>query len=213
MIQSNLELEIRFLVKWYFISKSLFLNVYTRSCWKTPLWNFPGKMKLHLKSRLIHPFPKRVGLGYVPQNLLTLAVLSGLVSCVKDKVLFCFLVNVFNLIQLYKMLKLKIFIDWLFCYTKAKLNYDHCVAGLLIVIHPDTWQPAIGHHYFFRYLGLALAFSIHGAFCNQLKLYILAMVLILTAISYSILEWKLSQRPKDNLDALWHTLARVTATS
>ncbi|XP_054280247.1 protein unc-93 homolog A [Macrosteles quadrilineatus] len=74
--------------------------------------------------------------------------------------------------------------------------------SLLIVIHPDTWQPAIGHHYFFRYLGLALAFSIHGAFCNQLKLYILAMVLILTAISYSILEWKLSQRPKDNLDAL-----------
>ncbi|XP_046682872.1 protein unc-93 homolog A-like [Homalodisca vitripennis] len=74
--------------------------------------------------------------------------------------------------------------------------------SLLIAIYPDTWQPAIGHHYFFRYLGLALAFSVHGAFCNHFKLYFLSVVLALTAVSYTVLEWRLAQNHKTNLAAL-----------
>ena len=57
-------------------------------------------------------------------------------------------------------------------------------------VFPDSWQAAFAHCYFFRYLGLALAFGIHGSLCNWLKLYGLAGAMVIAVTPYTWLEMK-----------------------
>ena len=68
------------------------------------------------------------------------------------------------------------------------------VAALLVTVYPDSWQAPLAHCYFFRFLGLSLAFGLHAGVCNWLKLYALAATLVLAVVPYAWLEIKLESR-------------------
>ncbi|CAH1393860.1 unnamed protein product [Nezara viridula] len=68
--------------------------------------------------------------------------------------------------------------------------WDILSFSLLVSVFPDSWQAAFAHCYFFRYLGLALAFGIHGSLCNWLKLYGLAGAMVIAVTPYTWLEMK-----------------------
>lgn len=70
------------------------------------------------------------------------------------------------------------------------------VAALLVTVYPDSWQAPLAHCYFFRFLGLSLAFGLHGGVCNWLKLYALAAALILAVAPYTWLEMRLESHRK-----------------
>jgi len=78
------------------------------------------------------------------------------------------------------------------------------VAALLVTVYPDSWQAPLAHCYFFRFLGLSLAFGLHGGVCNWLKLYALAATLVLAVAPYTWLEIKLEshRRLKTHLTTL-----------
>ncbi|XP_069671527.1 protein unc-93 homolog A isoform X1 [Periplaneta americana] len=65
---------------------------------------------------------------------------------------------------------------------------------LLVTVYPDSWQAPLAHCYFFRFLGLSLAFGLHGGVCNWLKLYALAAALVLAVLPYTWLEMRLESR-------------------
>ncbi|PNF36999.1 hypothetical protein B7P43_G08046 [Cryptotermes secundus] len=67
---------------------------------------------------------------------------------------------------------------------------------LLVTVYPDSWQAPLAHCYFFRFLGLSLAFGLHGDVCNWLKLYALAATLVLAVAPYAWLEMRLESRRK-----------------
>lgn len=68
---------------------------------------------------------------------------------------------------------------------------------LLLNIYPDsTWQAAFVHSYFFKFLGLSLAFGLHGAVCTWVKLYALAISMILGITPHTWLEMKLEAKRK-----------------
>ncbi|KAJ9576175.1 hypothetical protein L9F63_006997 [Diploptera punctata] len=75
---------------------------------------------------------------------------------------------------------------------------------LLVTVYPDSWQAPLAHCYFFRFLGLSLAFGLHGGVCNWLKLYALATALVLAVAPYTWLEMRLESRRrlKTHLTAL-----------
>ncbi|XP_075217840.1 protein unc-93 homolog A [Lycorma delicatula] len=74
--------------------------------------------------------------------------------------------------------------------------WDTLSFSLVISVHPDSWQAPVAHSYFFRYLGLALAFGLHGAVCNWLKLYGLAGAMVLAVTPYTWLEMRLDAQRK-----------------
>jgi hypothetical protein len=78
------------------------------------------------------------------------------------------------------------------------------VAAMLVTVYPDSWQAPLAHCYFFRFLGLSLAFGLHGGICNWLKLYALAATLVLAVAPYTWLEIKLEshRRLKTHLTTL-----------
>ncbi|PSN37175.1 hypothetical protein C0J52_20662 [Blattella germanica] len=78
------------------------------------------------------------------------------------------------------------------------------VIALLVTVFPDSWQAPLAHCYFFRFLGLALALGLHGGVCNWLKLYSLAVALVLAVAPYTWLEMRLESRRrlKSHLAAL-----------
>jgi hypothetical protein len=63
-----------------------------------------------------------------------------------------------------------------------------------VTVYPDSWQAPLAHCYFFRFLGLSLAFGLHAGVCNWLKLYALAATLVLAVVPYAWLEIKLESR-------------------
>ncbi|XP_021936345.1 protein unc-93 homolog A isoform X2 [Zootermopsis nevadensis] len=67
---------------------------------------------------------------------------------------------------------------------------------LLVTVYPDSWQAPLAHCYFFRFLGLSLAFGLHGGVCNWLKLYALAAALVLAVAPYTWLEMRLESHRK-----------------
>nr|CAD7265708.1 unnamed protein product [Timema shepardi] len=69
---------------------------------------------------------------------------------------------------------------------------------LLLNLYPDSWQAPLTHCYFFRCLGLAVAFGLHGEMCSFIKLYSLAGALVLAVAPYTWLEVKMDSRLRRN---------------
>ncbi|CAH1118483.1 unnamed protein product [Phaedon cochleariae] len=57
--------------------------------------------------------------------------------------------------------------------------------------YADSWEAAFTNAFFFRFLGFSLAFFVHGLLCNVLKLYLLALWLVVAAVTFGWLEVKL----------------------
>lgn len=87
---------------------------------------------------------------------------------------------------------------FIFLIFKVILPNYFIISGLLTSVYPNTWQAAVGHNFFFRYLGLSLAFGLHGAVCNYLKLYALAGALVLATAPYTWLEIRIEQQRRVN---------------
>ncbi|KAL0266512.1 UNVERIFIED_CONTAM: hypothetical protein PYX00_009026 [Menopon gallinae] len=76
---------------------------------------------------------------------------------------------------------------------------------LLTHIYPDsTWQIAFVHGNFFKFLGLSLAFGLHGSVCTWVKLYGLAATMVVGITPHILLEMKLEarRRTKSGLSTL-----------
>lgn len=74
--------------------------------------------------------------------------------------------------------------------------WDTLSFSILVAVYADGWQAAFANCYFFRYLGLALSFGIHGSLCNWLKLYGLAGAMVLAVAPYTWLEIKQDSKRK-----------------
>jgi hypothetical protein len=64
------------------------------------------------------------------------------------------------------------------------------ISALLVSLYPDATQAPFAHSYFFRYLGLAISFGVHGSLCNYVKLYALAGGMVIAITTYTCLEVK-----------------------
>jgi len=67
----------------------------------------------------------------------------------------------------------------------------YVVSDFVISLYPDYWHGPMAHGYFFRYVGMALAFGLHSAVCNTTKLYCLSVALVVAVVLYGWLEWRL----------------------
>ncbi|KAL1488242.1 hypothetical protein ABEB36_015197 [Hypothenemus hampei] len=55
----------------------------------------------------------------------------------------------------------------------------------------DHWEAAFANRTFFKFLGLSLAFVFHSFLCNDVKLYVLTLVMIVSVIPFALLEYRL----------------------
>ncbi|XP_017786741.1 PREDICTED: UNC93-like protein [Nicrophorus vespilloides] len=62
---------------------------------------------------------------------------------------------------------------------------------LLTGLFPDNWEPAFANSFFFRFLGLGIAFGSHGLICNWLKLYFLGSAMLVAVVPFAWLEMRL----------------------
>ena len=77
--------------------------------------------------------------------------------------------------------------------------------GFLESLFPDFWEFPFSHHFFFRYVGLFVAFAYHGFLCTSVKLYIMCVMLLLAVFPYAWLEMKLDVRSRKSLvSTSWH---------
>lgn len=79
--------------------------------------------------------------------------------------------------------------------------------GLLVSLFPDYWEFPFSHNFFFRYLGLSIAFAYHGYLCTSVKLYIMCGMLLMAVFPYAWLEVKLDSRQntrKNLVTDTWH---------
>ncbi|KAL1114841.1 hypothetical protein AAG570_007665 [Ranatra chinensis] len=74
--------------------------------------------------------------------------------------------------------------------------WDTLSFSLLVSVYPESWQAPFAHSYFFRYLGLAVAFGTHSSLCNWLKLYTLAGAMLIAVTPYTWLEVRHESRRK-----------------
>ncbi|XP_050548915.1 protein unc-93 homolog A [Daktulosphaira vitifoliae] len=68
--------------------------------------------------------------------------------------------------------------------------------NFVISLYPEVWHGPMAHGYFFRYLGMSMAFGLHSILCNTIKLYCLSAALVLAVFLYGWLEWRLQQTGK-----------------
>uniref|UniRef100_A0AAR5PGS8 UNC93-like protein n=1 Tax=Dendroctonus ponderosae TaxID=77166 RepID=A0AAR5PGS8_DENPD len=55
----------------------------------------------------------------------------------------------------------------------------------------DHWEAAFANRAFFKFIGLSIAFLLHSFLCNYMKLYLLALVMIISVIPFALLEYRL----------------------
>ncbi|XP_050428070.1 protein unc-93 homolog A [Adelges cooleyi] len=68
--------------------------------------------------------------------------------------------------------------------------------NFVISLYPECWHGPMAHGYFFRYLGMSIAFGSHSVVCNTTKLYCLSAALVLAVVLYGWLELRLQQTGK-----------------
>lgn len=69
-------------------------------------------------------------------------------------------------------------------------------------LYPNAWQGPLSTSLFWRWLGLTLALSLHGAVCTRYRVLGLATTLVLAVVPYLWLENRLARRGK-TLAPLW----------
>ncbi|XP_030747611.1 UNC93-like protein isoform X2 [Sitophilus oryzae] len=62
---------------------------------------------------------------------------------------------------------------------------------LLTGQYADNWEAAFANRTFFKFIGLSVAFVFHSFLCNYMKLYLLAIVMIISVIPFALLEYRL----------------------
>lgn len=82
------------------------------------------------------------------------------------------------------------------------------ISGFLVSLFSDFWEFPFSHHFFFRYVGLFVAFAYHGFLCTSVKLYIMCAMLLLAVFPYVWLEMKLDTRSR-RLVPTWHHWAKT----
>lgn len=116
--------------------------------------------------------------------------------------------------------KLWISVSCSLCCSKHSLYRSPLIAfyfssALLTHIYPDsTWQIAFVHGNFFKFLGLSVAFALHGVVCTWVKLYGLAATMVIGIMPHIWLETKLEarRRTKSGLTTLWFRTKRRSKT-
>lgn len=82
------------------------------------------------------------------------------------------------------------------------------VLALLTGQYPDNWESAFSNMAFFKFLGLSIAFGVHGLLCNYWKLYGLAFFMVLAVVPFAWLEVRLENiRKVRNITRLWPMLS------
>jgi len=69
-------------------------------------------------------------------------------------------------------------------------------SALVMSLYPNAWQEPLSTSLFWRWLGLTLALSLHGAVCTRYRVLGLAATLVLAVVPYLWLESRLARRGK-----------------
>lgn len=70
------------------------------------------------------------------------------------------------------------------------------ISALVMGLYPNAWQGPLSTSLFWRWLGLTLALSLHGAVCTRYRVLGLAATLVLAVVPYLWLEGRLARRGK-----------------
>ncbi|XP_011694812.1 PREDICTED: UNC93-like protein [Wasmannia auropunctata] len=74
--------------------------------------------------------------------------------------------------------------------------WETLVYTLVMGLYPNAWQGPLSTSLFWRWLGLTLALSLHGAVCTRYRVLGLALTLVLAVVPYMWLETRLARRSK-----------------
>jgi len=78
--------------------------------------------------------------------------------------------------------------------SRGELVFDF--SALVMSLYPNAWQEPLSTSLFWRWLGLTLALSLHGAVCTRYRVLGLAATLVLAVVPYLWLESRLARRGK-----------------
>lgn len=70
------------------------------------------------------------------------------------------------------------------------------ISALVMGLYPNAWQGPLSTSLFWRWLGLTLALSLHGAVCTRYRVLGLAATLVLAVVPHLWLESRLARRGK-----------------
>lgn len=76
------------------------------------------------------------------------------------------------------------------------LGFFRLFSALVMGLYPNAWQGPLSTSLFWRWLGLTLALSLHGAVCTRYRVLGLAATLVLAVVPYLWLESRLARRGK-----------------
>ncbi|KAG5324570.1 UN93L protein, partial [Acromyrmex heyeri] len=74
--------------------------------------------------------------------------------------------------------------------------WETLIYTLVMGLYPNAWQGPLSTSLFWRWLGLTLALSLHGAVCTRYRVLGLAVTLVLAVVPYLWLESRLARRGK-----------------
>ncbi|KAH0955051.1 hypothetical protein HN011_005178 [Eciton burchellii] len=74
--------------------------------------------------------------------------------------------------------------------------WETLIRTLVMSLYPNAWQEPLSTSLFWRWLGLTLALSLHGAVCTRYRVLGLAATLVLAVVPYLWLESRLARRGK-----------------
>ncbi|XP_029165990.1 UNC93-like protein [Nylanderia fulva] len=74
--------------------------------------------------------------------------------------------------------------------------WETLIYTLVMGLYPNAWQGPLSTSLFWRWLGLTLALSLHGAVCTRYRVLGLAATLVLAVVPYLWLEGRLARRGK-----------------
>lgn len=74
--------------------------------------------------------------------------------------------------------------------------WETLIYTLVMGLYPNAWQGPLSTSLFWRWLGLALALSLHGIVCIRYRVLGLAVNLVLAVVPYMWLESRLARRGK-----------------
>ncbi|XP_011869259.1 PREDICTED: UNC93-like protein [Vollenhovia emeryi] len=74
--------------------------------------------------------------------------------------------------------------------------WETLIYTLVMGLYPNAWQGPLSTSLFWRWLGLTLALSLHGAVCTRYRVLGLAVTLVLAVVPYLWLETRLARRGK-----------------